>query len=166
LGDTFKYWKTIYICRYVESTKVNHVIRLMVKGKKAVSPVIAVVLMIAVAVAIAVIVYAWSTGFVSKRSSIESAESEQLVIEEMNLSGTQLTVYVRNKIAEDAVVNTIYVNGQARAVNLAAIIPAKSVTLLDISALITSQGGNGNIIIGDTVNLATLRGTQIKFIVK
>jgi flagellin-like protein len=145
---------------------VNHVIRLIVKGKKAVSPVIAVVLMIAVAVAIAVIVYAWSTGFVSKRSSIESAESEQLVIEEMNLSGTQLTVYVRNKIAEDAVVNTIYVNGQARAVNLAAIIPAKSVTLLNISALITSQGGNGNIIIGDAVNLATLRGTQIKFIVK
>jgi flagellin-like protein len=138
----------------------------MVKGKKAVSPVIAVVLMIAVAVAIAVIVYAWSTGFVSKRSSIESAESEQLVVEEMNLSGAQLTVYVRNRIAEDAVVNTIYVNGQARANDLAAIIPAKSVTLLDISALITSQGGNGNIIIGDTVNLATLRGTQIKFIVK
>ena len=145
---------------------MNHVIRLMVKGKKAVSPVIAVVLMIAVAVAIAIIVYAWSTGFVSKRSSIESAESEQLVVEEMNLSGAQLTVYVRNKIAEDAVVNTIYVNGQARANNLAAVIPAKSVTLLDVSNLITSGGGNGNITIGDVVQLVTLRGTQIKLIVK
>ncbi|MFQ5892037.1 MAG: archaellin/type IV pilin N-terminal domain-containing protein, partial [Candidatus Methanofastidiosia archaeon] len=38
----------------------------MLKNKKGVSPVIAVVLMIAVAVAIAVIVYAWASGFAGK----------------------------------------------------------------------------------------------------
>ena len=135
----------------------------LIKERRATSPVIAVVLMIAVAVSIAVIIYAWSSGFVSKRSSVESAESEQLVVEAVNLSGTNLSVYIRNKIPTNAVVNTIYVNGQIRANNLTAIVSAQNVTVLDISALITSQGGNSAFAVGDSVLLVTLRGTQINF---
>ena len=138
----------------------------LMKERRATSPVIAVVLMIAVAVSIAVIIYAWSSGFVSKRSSVESAESEQLVVEAVNLSGTNLSVYIRNKIPTNAVVNTIYVNGQVRANNLTAVVNAQNVTVLDISALITSQGGNGNFAVGDNVLLVTLRGTQINFYIR
>lgn len=142
-----------------------NILKLM-KERRATSPVIAVVLMIAVAVSIAVIIYAWSSGFVSKRSSVESAESEQLVVEAVNLSGTNLSVYIRNKIPTNAVVNTIYVNGQIRANNLTAVVNAQNVTVLDISALITSQGGNGNFAVGDNVLLVTLRGTQINFYIR
>ena len=142
-----------------------NILKLM-KERRATSPVIAVVLMIAVAVSIAVIIYAWSSGFVSKRSSVESAESEQLVVEAVNLSGTNLSVYIRNKIPTNAVVNTIYVNGQVRANNLTAVVNAQNVTVLDISALITSQGGNGNFAVGDNVLLVTLRGTQINFYIR
>jgi flagellin-like protein len=138
----------------------------LIKERRATSPVIAVVLMIAVAVSIAVIIYAWSSGFVSKRSSVESAESEQLVVEAVHLSGTTLNVYIRNKIPTNAVVNTIYVNGQIRANNLAAVVSAQNVTVLDLSALITSQGGNGNFALGDSVLLVTLRGTQINFYIR
>jgi flagellin-like protein len=138
----------------------------LIKKRRAVSPVIAVVLMIAVAVAISVTVYAWSSGFVSKRSSVESAESEQLVIEELNLSGTQLTIYLRNRIAENAIVDVIYVNGVLRASNLTAEVSAKSVTSLDLTALISSQGGDGAFYVGDTVQIVTLRGTQARFTVR
>jgi flagellin-like protein len=138
----------------------------LIKKRRAVSPVIAVVLMIAVAVAISVTVYAWSSGFVSKRSSVESAESEQLVIEELNLSGTQLTIYLRNRIAENAIVDVIYVNGVLRASNLTAEVSAKSVTSLDLTALISSQGGDGAFYVGDTVQIVTLRGTQVRFTVR
>ncbi|MBU7048497.1 MAG: hypothetical protein HXS54_18855 [Theionarchaea archaeon] len=138
----------------------------LIKERRAVSPVIAVVLMIAVAVAISITVYAWSSGFVSKRSSVESAESEQLVIEELNLSGTQLTVYLRNKIAKNAIADVIYVNGQMRATNLSTVVSADCVTQLDLSALILSQGGDGTFHVGDTVQIVTLRGTQVKFTVR
>ena len=73
------------------------------KKKKGVSPVIAVVLMIAVAVAIAVIVYAWASGFTSEKTGAESAEAEQLVLEQQALSGTVLTVYIRNSTSTGAV---------------------------------------------------------------
>ena len=134
--------------------------------RRAVSPVIAVVLMIAVAVAISVIVYVWSSGFVSKRSSVESAESEQLIIEELNLSGTQLTIYLRNKIGENAIADVIYVNGQLRASNVSAVVSMKTVTQLDLSTLISSNGGDGAFHVGDTVLIVTLRGTQIRFTVR
>lgn len=134
--------------------------------KKGVSPVIAVVLMIAVAVAIAVIVYAWSSGFISKRSSVESAEVEKLVVEQMDLSGTSLTLYVRNQIHLGGVLDSIYVNGVLRANDCNVSLPSTQLIQLDLSTIIASQGGNNAFYVGDQVQLVTLRGTQIKFQVK
>jgi flagellin-like protein len=135
-------------------------------AKKGVSPVIAVVLMIAVAVSIAVIVYAWSTGFISKRSSVESAEVEKLVIENMNLSGTSLTLYVRNQAHLGCVLDTIYVNGQMRANDCNVSLPSTQLIQLDLTSIVNSRGGDGTFIIGDQVQMVTLRGTQINFQVK
>jgi flagellin-like protein len=134
--------------------------------RKGVSPVIAVVLMIAVAVSIAVIVYAWSTGFISKRSSVESAEVEKLVVENMSLSGTSLTLYLRNQVHLGCVLDTIYVNGQMRASDCDVSLPSAQLIQLDITSIINSHGGDGTFTIGDQVQLVTLRGTQIRFQVK
>lgn len=130
------------------------------------SPVIAVVLMIAVAVSISVIVYAWSSGFISKRSSVESAEVEKLVVEQMSLSGTSLTLYLRNQVHLNCMLDTIYVNGQIRANDCNLPMPASQMIQLDLSSIITSLGGDGTFHVGDQVQLVTLRGTQIKFQVR
>lgn len=131
--------------------------------KKGVSPVIAVVLMIAVAVSIAIIVFAWSSGFVSKRSTSESAEAELLVVENMRLSGTTLTISIRNKSLLVAILDSIYVEGQLRAKGLSQNIIANGVTELNLSDIISTNGGDGNFSIGDQVQLVTRRGTQIRF---
>lgn len=133
---------------------------------KGVSPVIAVVLMVAVAVSISVIVYAWSSGFISKRSSVESAEVEKLVVEQMSLSGTSLTLYLRNQVHLNCVLDTIYVNGQIRVNDCNLQMPASQMIQLDLSIIITSRGGDGTFYVGDQVQLVTRRGTQIRFQVR
>lgn len=149
------------ICKDVEGEIVIHLGHL--REKRGVSPVIAVVLMIAVAVAISVILFAWSSGFVSERSSIESAESEQLVVEEMRISGTSLTVFIRNKSFASAFLDSIYVNGQLRASGVNQHIDGKAVTELPISQIIQSHGGDGTIYDGDQIQLVTKRSTQLRF---
>lgn len=129
------------------------------KRRKGVSPVIAVVLMVAVAVAIAVIVFAWSSGFVSQRSTEESADAEMLVLEAQSLSGTSLTVYVRNDISLTAIVDAVYFDHQLVGNNLGWQLPADSLTTLDLSSF-------GAVNPGDHVMIVTERGTQIKFRVK
>ncbi len=124
------------------------------KKKKGVSPVIAVVLMIAVAVAIAVIVYTWASGFTSEKTGAESAEAEQLVLEAQNCSGNTLTVYIRNALSTDSVIDTIYHNGVIEATGDGTVLQANSVTTYIVPGTYTS---------GDDVMIVTLEGTQIKF---
>ena len=126
------------------------------KKKKGVSPVIAVVLMIAVAVAIAVIVYAWASGFTSEKTGAESAEAEQLVLENQSLSGAVLTVCIRNATSTGAVITTEYREGVLQAA-LSNTIPGNSVSCFSL---------NGTYAVGDDVMLVTTEGTQIKFKVR
>jgi flagellin-like protein len=127
------------------------------KKKKGVSPVIAVVLMIAVAVAIAVIVYAWASGFTSEKTGAESAEAEQLVLEQQSLSGTTLTVYIRNSTSTGATLDAEYKNGALVASGLNTAIAPDAVTTIALT---------GTYAVGDEVTLVTEEGTQIKFKVK
>lgn len=136
------------------------------KKKKAVSPVIAVVLMIAVAVSITVVIFAWASGFVGGRATAESPDAEQIILEEMSRSGTNVAVYLRNKESSDIILDTIYVNGQLRATNISASVSANGVSLLDLSALISASGGDGTFFVGDQVQLVTMNGTQVSFRVK
>lgn len=130
------------------------------KKRKGVSPVIAVVLMIAVAVAIAVIVYAWASGFTSEKTGAESAEAEQLVLEEQRYSAGNLTVYLRNATSTLATLDTVYINGMLFDVANTDI-TGDTVTELALHTL-TGQTFSA----GDDVTLVTEEGTQIKFKVK
>lgn len=136
------------------------------KGKKAVSPVIAVVLMIAVAVSITVVIFAWASGFVGGHATAESPDAEQIILEEMSRSGTNVTVYLRNMESSSIYLDTVYVNGQLRATNISTSISANGVSLLDLSAIISASGGDGTFYVGDQVQLVTVNGTQIRFLVK
>jgi len=84
-------------------------------SKKAVSPVIATLLMIAVAVAASVIVYVWSAGLLGTLMGGGGAQvKEQLVVEAYDWVATgTLKLYVRNVGASDVEVAAIYVGGKA-----------------------------------------------------
>lgn len=125
--------------------------------KKGVSPVIAVVLMIAVAVAIAVIVYAWASGFTSEKTGAESAEAEQLVLENQNLSGTTLVVYLRNATSTGATLDAEYKDGALLNSGIGTTVAADAVTQITLS---------GTYSVGQEVTLVTEEGTQIKFKVR
>ena len=78
--------------------------------KKAVSPVIATLLLILIAVAAAVLVYVWVTGYASSVTSTGTPElHEEIKIDAVSYSDTTLTVYVRNIGDTGAFVDYIYV---------------------------------------------------------
>lgn len=129
----------------------------LIKKKKAVSPVIAVVLMIAVAVAITITVYAWTSGFVSDKASHESANAETMVLESVHLSGTSLTVNIRSKVPFAITMDTVYINESMQANDVNKVINPRTVTSWSLP---------GNYQPGDNVKLVTDRGTQMKFVVK
>ncbi|MBU6997616.1 MAG: hypothetical protein HXS41_08825 [Theionarchaea archaeon] len=134
--------------------------------KRGTSPVIAVVLMIAVAVAISVIVYAWSSGFISQKNTQEATSAESLVLEVMRLSGTNLTVHIRNHEPSNIYLDAVYVDGELRACTIGCKLVSNSVTLVDLTSLVGSKGGDGAFLEGNRVKLVTARGTQIQFVVK
>jgi flagellin-like protein len=138
----------------------------LIKEKKAVSPVIAVVLMVAIAVAITVIVYAWTSGFVSEEVVQKCLDAESIVLESIRLSGTNLIVHIRNKDPSNIVMDAVYVNGHMMANNIDITMNSDSVTLFDLSAIINANGGDGSFQPGDKVKLVTKAGTQIVFDVK
>jgi flagellin-like protein len=68
--------------------------KLKVNGK-AVSPVIATLLMIAIAVAAAILVYVWSMGLVGTLQGTGGQQTrEQLIMEAYDATGTQWTLYI------------------------------------------------------------------------
>ena len=65
--------------------------------KKAISPVIATLLLILIAVAAAVLVYVWVTGYASSMSKTGAPElQEQIKIEAVSYESGSLKVYIRN----------------------------------------------------------------------
>ena len=83
-------------------------------SKKAVSPVIATLLMIAVAVAASVIVYVWSAGLLGTLMGGGGAQvKEQLIIEAYDWTGGTLDITLRNVGSTKVTVDAIYVGGTA-----------------------------------------------------
>jgi len=84
-------------------------------SRKAVSPVIATLLMIAVAVAASVIVYVWSAGLLGTLMGGGGAQvKEQLIMEAYDwaTSDTTLTLYLRNVGSSSLNITAIYVGGE------------------------------------------------------
>ena len=82
-------------------------------SKKAVSPVIATLLMIAVAVAAAVIVYVWSAGLLGTLMGGGGSQvKEQLIIEAYNWNNPgSLVLNIRNVGSASVTISKIYVGG-------------------------------------------------------
>ena len=80
--------------------------------KKAVSPVIATLLLILIAVAAAILVYVWVTGYASSMTKTGTPELEEKIkVEAVNYvnSTKKVTVYFRNIGSVKAVVDSVYV---------------------------------------------------------
>lgn len=93
----------------------------MMRNKKGVSPVIAVVLMIVVAVAISLVVYVWASGFVSEKTGAETKAGdysflvETKAVDNTNIRNTgnaidysggnftdEFDIYINNQLANPA----------------------------------------------------------------
>jgi len=75
--------------------------------RKAVSPVIAILLSIAIAISIGILVYAWITGYIGIITKTQTGV-ENLIIESYYKEGNLLTAYVRNVGGVDAIINSTY----------------------------------------------------------
>jgi len=69
----------------------------MVGGRvRGISPIVAAILLILVAIAGAVIVYLWLTGFAGTATSTPASMKARITIENVNLTTSNVTLYVRN----------------------------------------------------------------------
>jgi len=89
-------------------------------SKKAVSPVIATLLMIAVAVAASVIVYVWSAGLLGTLMGGGGAQvKEQVIVEAYDWpTSDNLNLYVRNVGSSEVKIVAIYVGGTPNSVSI------------------------------------------------
>jgi len=87
--------------------------------RKAVSPVIATLLLIVIAVAAAVLTYIWVTGYMGTVAPRETPTQlqERIKIDAVNVSGTDVTIYVAN-IGETA---TMIISGYVLTTNYTAV---------------------------------------------
>ena len=83
----------------------------LLKDKKAVSPVIAVLLMVAIAVVAALITYSWVTGFVTTTTT-KAGHAIQIQGVSFDTTDDEVTVYVQN-VGEGTVkiTGTLFING-------------------------------------------------------
>lgn len=88
------------------------------KNKKAISPVLAVLLMIAVAVAAALITYAWVMTYLS---STTSRAGHAIQIQSVDFAGA--TVYVQNVGDGALIISDVYENGALATGPLASTLP-------------------------------------------
>jgi len=106
-------------------------------SKKAVSPVIATLLMIAVAVAAAVIVYVWSAGLLGTLMGGGGAQvKEQLIIEAYSWpDGGALTLYVRNTGSSSVTIDKVYVGGSSGSIGSQSAIAPAGTTSVTVSGV-------------------------------
>ncbi len=80
------------------------------RKNKAVSPVIATLLLILIAVATAVLVYVWVTGYATSVTSSGTPElRERVKVEAISYSDSTLTIYVRNVGDVSVTIDYVYV---------------------------------------------------------
>jgi flagellin-like protein len=81
-------------------------------NRKAISPVIATLLMIAIAVAASILVYVWSMGLVGSLQGTGGQQTrEQLIMEAYVATTSPLTLYIRNVGPTTSVIAAVYVEG-------------------------------------------------------
>ena len=81
------------------------------KSMKAISPIIATLMLMLLAVAAGVIVYAYVTGWIGGATQTSGAPKGQLQVDSISANTTTVKVYIRNLGGEIARVSAIYVAG-------------------------------------------------------
>jgi flagellin-like protein len=116
-------------------------------SKRAVSPVIATLLMIAVAVAASVIVYVWSAGLLGTLMGGGGSQvKEQVILEAYAWPSTaSLDLYLRNVGSSDVHIAAIYVGGSQQT-GATPIISVKAATKVSLGGLTGFSSGTAYVI--------------------
>jgi len=135
-------------------------------NRRAVSPVIATLLMIAIAVASGTLVYVWSMGIVGTlQSSGGQQTKQQLIMEAYKATGTATssiwTLNLRNPGSATLTVAAVYVNGEK------CDLPASAFTLVpsDAKALLVTIKSDLVQGVGYPVKIVTVDGAVFTFTV-
>ena len=111
-------------------------------SKKAVSPVIATLLMIAVAVAASVIVYVWSAGLLGTLMGGGGAQvKEQLIVEAYNWNNpASLILNIRNVGSASVTIDKVYIAGEQKIPTGTLDIPVGGVQAITVATSGASYG--------------------------
>ena len=78
-------------------------------SRKAVSPVVATVILVLISVVAGVMLWLWVSGFTSVATAQQPALNERIKIEAVQVSGTTVTIYVRNVGSVTTTIDHAYV---------------------------------------------------------
>jgi flagellin-like protein len=84
----------------------------MLKSKKAISPILATLLLIVIAVAAIVVTYAWIMTYMSSATSQAGVLLSKDNVEWVT-GGSQIKLYVRNTGTSDAIIGAVYIGTSA-----------------------------------------------------
>lgn len=114
--------------------------------KRAVSSIIAVILLIGVAVAAMILVYVWSMGLIGTLTGGGGQQTrEQIIVDAYTWKGTTMTLYFRNVGSINVVLDAIYVGGTPVTSSLSTIISVQGAVVtvpLTTPAASFTQGGS------------------------
>ena len=129
-------------------------------NRKAVSPVIAVLLMIAIAVAAAILVYVWSMGLIGTLQTGGGQQvREQVIMDAYNWKTATLTLYLRNVGSQDVTIAAIYIEGAQAATMSSPITIQSLITVTGLSAVgFTPTSGAAY-----TIKVITITGAVFTF---
>jgi flagellin-like protein len=121
----------------------------MLKSKKAISPILATLLLIVIAVAAIVVTYAWVMTYMS---SATHQAGVRLQKDALCLWQTgNITIYLRNAGISDAEIDKVYINS----------VPQTSVTYDPSSKIVDKDGGTITIVVNYDWQTDTLYNFQI-----
>ena len=81
-------------------------------NRKAVSPVVSILLMVAVAVAAAILMYVWSMGLIGTLQTGGGSQTREAIeLDEYKWTRSGLTLYLRNLGSANVVVDAVYISG-------------------------------------------------------
>ena len=122
--------------------------RNMLKSKKAISPILATLLLIVIAVAAIVVTYAWVMTYMTSAGH-QAGTWIQIDNGNINATSSIVTVYVRNRGSETAVIDIVYIEGtdvtdHVTTPTLPKTIPVGNITTIEVncSGLLTFTAGS------------------------
>ena len=120
---------------------------------KAISPVIATVIIVAVAIAIAVAVAFWMTGITGTFTRYEKLEVTYAYAESISspITGWKVTLKISNTGPSDATIDDVFINGK----------PLSAYDTTDITSISYTDTTSGTYTPGETIDIKVASGDSI-----